>query len=528
MEDKFFAVLLDTVSIQRYVFSTNNLKENIGASYIVEDIYDSHLKKVNKEMFPELTEEYYEAWETEPDRIRIKENGVPFEIGYIGGGNALLLFKEKDRAQEFIKKWTLRLLIHAPGIIPACAFGEIDLNNFSSSLKILFKTLAKNKASFVPQTIIRRHGITAECPRTGLSREVWCRNLPDEEQDYISSVSNAKIEAAEKAKRKIIEILKELNLDKKYTFTDELDKLGQSKGEDSHIAIVHIDGNDMGQRVKEQKDLVTLRKFSCSVRRATLDSFKGILKELDKYIDYIEEAKKYQEQKKELKLVYDGGKTILPIRPIIIGGDDITFVSEGRLGIWLAKVFLEEFERQKVSDGKPLTACAGIAITKTKYPFYRGYELSENLCKSAKRKRKEQRDNGSWLDFHLAYGGFSGSLDDIRESHYKAPNVKSLVLRPYKIQDFYELLSAVSEFKKKDNGKTKFPRSKLMELRQVLYMDKDAQELFIEELSARQLKLPKYKDFDGSEIVKGNQTPYFDMIELIELYPESALNGGSR
>ncbi|MGC9046492.1 MAG: Cas10/Cmr2 second palm domain-containing protein, partial [Thermodesulfovibrio sp.] len=410
-------------------------------------------------------------------------------------------------------------LIHAPGIIPACAFGEIDLNNFSSSLKILFKTLAKNKASFVPQTIIRRHGITAECPRTGLSREVWCRNLPDEEQDYVSSVSNAKIESATLAKRKIIEILKELNLDKKYTFTDELDKLGQSKGEDSHIAIVHIDGNDMGQRVKEQTDLITLRKFSRSVRDATMNAFKAMITEIVKHAGEIE---------KEIKLRQEDGKKILPLRPIIIGGDDITFVSEGRLGIWLAKVFLEEFERQKVSDGKPLTACAGIAITKTKYPFYRGYELSEDLCKSAKRKRKDQNDEGSWLDFHLAYGGFSGSLEDIRESHYKAPTVKSLVLRPYKIQDFYELLSGVSEFKKKDNGKLKFPRSKLMELRQILFKGEVDQKLFLEELKARGLTLPKYKDFEGLEIIKNNQTPYFDMIELVDIYPEFALNGGKK
>jgi len=36
---KIVAVLIDTVSIQKYVYSGNRLKENIGASKIVKDIY---------------------------------------------------------------------------------------------------------------------------------------------------------------------------------------------------------------------------------------------------------------------------------------------------------------------------------------------------------------------------------------------------------------------------------------------------------------------------------------------------------
>jgi predicted DNA-binding ribbon-helix-helix protein len=51
MHNQVYGVLLDTVSIQRYIFSTNNLKENIGASRIVEDIYDSHLRRGNQSSF---------------------------------------------------------------------------------------------------------------------------------------------------------------------------------------------------------------------------------------------------------------------------------------------------------------------------------------------------------------------------------------------------------------------------------------------------------------------------------------------
>jgi hypothetical protein len=524
MHNQVYGVLLDTVSIQRYIFSTNNLKENIGASRIVEDIYDSHLKEAIKKLFSSSDDSYYKAWENEPEKITILECSSSFEIGYIGGGNALLFFKEEEKAKEFIKYWTMRLLIHCPGLIPACAIEKIDFNDFSRSLKNLFKQLAENKSSFVPQTVIKRHGITAECPNTGYSAEIWCEKLPEEKKNYISSVSNAKIMAAEEANKKLQEILKDLGFADEYTFTDEIDKLGQTKREESHIAIVHIDGNDMGKRFQSLNDLVSLRKLSKSVREATLNTFKEMLKKL------VEKIENGEIKDEDINLQKDEkGKTILPLRPIIIGGDDITFVSEGRLGIWLAKIFLEEFQKQQVSDGKPLSACAGVAITKAKYPFYRGYKLSEDLTRSAKDGRKKANDNGSWIDFHIAYGGFSGELKEIRENHYKTPLV-NLVLRPYKIDDLNELLKGVA------NLKNNFPRSKILELRSVLYSGENEQKLFLEEIKARKSQLleeintrksplPSYKNFNGNEIVVDKKTPYFDMIELIEFYPKFALNG---
>jgi len=38
------AVFIEMMSIQKYIFKSNKLKENIGASYIVENIFEE-LKK---------------------------------------------------------------------------------------------------------------------------------------------------------------------------------------------------------------------------------------------------------------------------------------------------------------------------------------------------------------------------------------------------------------------------------------------------------------------------------------------------
>lgn len=509
-----YGVLLDTVSIQQYIFSTNSLKENLGASYLVEEIYKRPLLEAIRKVFSLNNENIdLEYWHKRPEMIAVN-NGARFEIGYIGGGNAFILFKEEEKAREFVKEWSKKLLVECPGLIPSSAIGEIALDNFADSLSKLFKKLSENKAAFIPQTRISGHGITADCSRTGYTREVWEQDLPEEEQDYISSGSSAKIKAARAANDEHKKLLKEINAEVAYTFSDKVEELGQIKGESNYIAIVHIDGNDMGNRFREQKSLSELRKLSWKVKEITRNSFKNMFMELIKNI----------EKEEEFNLKDNDGKKVLPVRPIIIGGDDVTFISEGRLGIWLAKVFLENFEKESDKAKIPLTACAGIAVTKTKYPFYRGYRLAEELTKNAKTKRKNNKSENSWLDFHIFSGGFSKSLSEIRETHYKTADYY-LFMRPYSLTNFNELLRGVARLKSKnDDGKGEYSRSTLMKLREALYMGATAAEVFKVELESKNIELPEYKDgFEKNRIFIDQKTPYLDMIELMDFYPDFAL-----
>ncbi|MDW7973028.1 MAG: hypothetical protein RMI01_07480 [Thermodesulfovibrio sp.] len=508
-----YAVLLDTVSIQSFIFSTNNLKENLGASQLVKEIYEEPLFQVLREFAPSLSKEMLNDWKINPER-EIFSSGLPFEIGYIGGGNALIFFEKEDMAKDFIKKWSLRLLTFAPSLTPASAVGEIsfDEGRFANDLNNLFKKLTHNKSNFHPLTVTTRHGINAECRRTGLSKEVWAENLPFDEKDYISAVAYAKIEASKRADKEHENILREIDKEGKYCFTSNLEELGQIKGEENYIAIVHIDGNDMAKKFKQTKNIFEKRILSRDLAEHTYQTFKEILVRI---IEKIPQMRDYYDLREK------EGKIILPIRPIIIGGDDITFVCDGRLGIWLAKTFLEIFQSKKIQNHS-ISACAGISITKTKYPFYRGYQLSEELLRNAKNKRKEEEDTGSWLDFHLSYGGFSGRLNDIRKKHYRTEEV-DLLLRPFKIEDLNEIIKATAELLEEDeNGRYKFPRSKLHKLREALYSTENERLRLLQELKIRGLRLPRYKDFDGERLVIDKKTPYYEMIELTEMYPKFA------
>ena len=505
---KISAVRLEVSSIQQYVFGSNKLKENLCASYLVENIFEN-LKIVFGELH--LKEENIAVWQDSH-----ADNYV--YIGYCGGGNALLFFKDKKRAIEMAKEWTKTLLVENPGLVPSIAIIEFDYGAFSKKddfLKMkeqLLKQLRKNKFANQPQTTLPRHGITAECNHTGLSAEFF-----DEDGGgggYISSVAMSKKtkwkEANDKLHAKFDNVL-----EGKYKFPSELDKLGQKEGDD-HISIVHIDGNGMGLRFKSCGELKTIRDLSDTVKKATDQTFCAILKNIIQNYEYFSDN-------------LDLEDNILPIRPIIIGGDDITFVSHGKFGIYFADLFLKEFTSQEVSDGKTLSACAGVVVTKTKYPFYRGYELAEELCSQAKKKaRGPDEDGSSWLDFHMAYGGFSGSIEDIREKNYTVAS-GGLCLRPYRVSgeglnhlNLSECLNGVKHFK------NEWPKSKLGKLREVLTMGTPEMDKFIQEMKFRGNILP---DIKGNSEFKDKGwldeiTPYFDMLELMKIYPVDLIGSG--
>lgn len=97
---KITAVLIDTPSIQNYIFSSNRLKVNIGASHIVKTIFEEPLINALNTIGTGKNE-----WKNNPDNILILDNPeIKWEIGYIGGGNALIFFKNPDDAKKIYSK----------------------------------------------------------------------------------------------------------------------------------------------------------------------------------------------------------------------------------------------------------------------------------------------------------------------------------------------------------------------------------------------------------------------------------------
>ncbi|MCZ2459996.1 MAG: hypothetical protein LC128_10270 [Chitinophagales bacterium] len=530
------AVIIDTVSIQQYVFNGNKLKENIGASYIIEELlYKEVMDEALKQVAGNSIFHAWENCETPPSH----EYNFNARKVYVGGGNAMLLFQDTETAKNFIKAYSKTILEKFPGL--RMAFGvknDFNEKEFKAEKGKLAQALIQNKALYNLNVSPIKHGIVDDCPLANEAKEVF----NDSTQQWISIASKVKIEKAEISQENLAINFKS-ELKGGYIFTDEIDRLGQTQ-EKGYVAIVHVDGNGIGKKFMECEWLKDLRCLSKQVNGIANRVMKMLI---DYTISLFEgedalgkdegfELNTYGDNKSDWKKEWQGRK-ILPIRPLITAGDDFTFICHGKLGVHLAEKLIAFLNAEKITlpngTEEGLSACGGVAIVKTHYPFYKAYQLAEELTRQAKEVSRDT-EKSSWLSYLISAGGFAGSLNDIEHQQYTTPDKKRLRMKAYRVDKQASTIKILKDRIKEITNK--WPNNKIMELRSMLKESKAQQDLFITETRARGLYLPKYENTDvdttlwqriDNEKNDGKEvkiTPYYDIIELKDFYPFKLLN----
>lgn len=553
MAQKIFkAVLFDTRSIQRYIYSGDRLRTNVGASYIVDRIFfDVLIDDVLKEIFPDdkfSAED--DAWNPTKDEVKSWEEMRSCCVAYVGGGNALLLFdsSQADKCIEVVEKFTRKLLVKRPGLKVGAAMGDLSLDGDKlnqDQIDALYQKLKENQNKVFPAVNVPYSGLTLSCEINGEAAN-FCdtagivRKLERDVRFYSQEVAvKAKFaEVANKNLRERFEKIFELkNFDAQgdFDFPAEVEKLGQKEGK-NYFAIVHVDGNNMGLKFRKCTGLTERRKLSREIRRKTEGAFAELLAKI-------------------ILMKNSGGfdgvlaleKNFLPIRPLIIGGDDVTFFCPANMAILFTKTLIEFLDEDTPAEApehltqeisRHIDACAGIAILPTKYPFFRGYELTEQLCDCAKKSMRnlareknlseeETLRGSSWLDFAILHGEQAPTLEQIRSTEYHGAqgNLHFGAYRlcnqnaPYKRDRLYNLENLL-------DCTTKFPKSmannKIKELRDILQRGQDDSEKFLQQLGYQQQHLPEVADWDNfqEKLWHAGATPYVDAIELIDFYDE--------
>ena len=202
--------------------------------------------------------------------------------------------------------------------------------------------------------------------------------------------------------------------------------IGNLTNHNNWIAVIHADGNGLGNVVmkigaNEKEYCEFSRQLDVSTQCAAYAAFAKIS---------TSDCKKY------------------PIRPVILGGDDITVICRADLALPFCNEFLSEFKRQTQSrlgnilkrnevfeDADYLTACAGIAFIKSNYPFFYGYSLANSLCEDAKRTAKNNRpaslSTPSCIMFHKVQDSFVIDYKDITQRELTPQEQISWKFGPY-------------------------------------------------------------------------------------------------
>lgn len=435
---------IDILGIQRYVFASSRLRDVLAASWMVDHV-------VKREADSLL------QWGMTDDRILLA-----------AGGNAIIEFESLDVARTWTGRYTRWLHDEAPGLEVAVAHRPLDGRSLAWGLKALAVDLARAKLDRRPGAPQLGLSVTAACSVTGLPATALDRHDRVPIARHIEALRRNKIQehAKERWNRYLPQKLDHAE-DWRAAFPLELDHMGRTHGETSLLGVVHVDGNGVGKAIKDWLDRCLEEDRSDEDVRTQYREWSRAIDDLGEHVlraTVTRVASRICEEENRCVVrgtPYELGfplrdwrddksrettkdTTFLPIRPILLGGDDLTFVCDGRIALDLAVAALREFERHPIphlgeNGGETtLTACAGVALVKAHAPFHRSYDLAESLCDSAKRARlhanqRLQAETGCWLDWHVGSTRPAETIKDIRTREYQRGH---MTMRPYPLSPF--------------------------------------------------------------------------------------------
>jgi hypothetical protein len=387
--------------IQDFIFQTNKLKDIVGASELVEQI---------------CTVQFATALNKTSEELKEDPNAIT-----TAAGNIKYVFQSREECERVVRNFPKEIIKMAPGITISQAVVKMT-DNFQADVKQLEQRLHTQRNKPMRSTTL---GIT------GMLRS-RTTGLPAVDIDKIDKKNWEYLDESTLAKRKKEELTHKL-CEKSFgrdqfesgQITSDIDKF---VGKNDWIAIIHADGNSLGQVVRKLgADKADFRKFSQSLDRSTIAAANLA----------------FQKVKEEFKI---GGKSIIPLRPIVLGGDDMTIICRADIAISYTQEFLRVFEKETAENLGPhhvfnngkdrLTACAGIAFIKSSFPFHYGYHLAEALCSRAKKDAKSDAMaiDGlplSCLMFHKVQDSFVEKYEEIVKRELTPQESLSFEFGPY-------------------------------------------------------------------------------------------------
>lgn len=429
-----FVYLFEAKSIQAYLFRSGKLKDVISASErldrLVDDASHSTLARV------------LEAARLESNLMDIDRTVDGNVIGFTRAkGGAFYAYCEQQAPLLTLRSlWTLTLQQLFPGLEFADALVEGE--SLAAAMNKGHPALATSRNT----PLIKFPLSTAPCahaPRTGLAAVPLSSAAKKEVPP--SSIYDA-IDLDTEHHRQGYRLLKlrEKNLINKFidapdgtsslpddlTFpldTEDFPGFESVDGKPEKIrdlALIHLDGNGLGLLLRGLQEALkdcsddefsrAFRTFSNALAKATQTA-------ANKATNWL-----YAQQSEEQK-----SKKILPMRPIVLGGDDVTLFCQADLAIGFSELFCNEFKSASQTELAPLhkeylqqtsikpylTASGGILYHKSTHPFTTCHQLVEGLCQEAKSVTKNVDANvgPAALSFYRISTALAEKISSLRE-----------------------------------------------------------------------------------------------------------------
>ncbi|WP_448749998.1 Cas10/Cmr2 second palm domain-containing protein [Actinomyces sp.] len=427
---KHTLVMLQTNSNQPFIFSSPRLREQIGASFEIT-LLSHWVKKEAKEILD--TDDL-------PTSFWVSNSSGKVIVRFTGHAD-----EPKAKAKDLIRRVTLRALTEAPGLDVTGVFIEATSNTVDADdlqeLDRVFLEYSLNRrpaAARFPQFPFLERGSESALPASAslddleFSQESLQPNNFDESSP-LSLPSRVKRAFASMSRKQQVDDVKErltkrgkelkqepsLDPTKLAAAFQDGEEFEDAKGMLSSVGVVHIDGNGVGaimrdlgsahSKAQEAGVCVSADEVHTEPNDALQAFIMVVNKRLDKAVKDAIALSWYDVQ----ELTPD---TVVPIVPVLVGGDDVTVYTDGRFAIPFAEAYIRHYEELTEKDellkqlavvagakeAGPLTASAGVAIVGRNFPFHIAYDLAEELVSRGKKLGKKPGTVPcSTINFHV-------------------------------------------------------------------------------------------------------------------------------
>lgn len=449
--------------IQNFIFNTKELKDIAGASELVEDICTRLFRFVLEQV------------ERDPDKENLRQILDKNTI-VSAAGNIKYVFYDESKCREFVRIFPFFVSRYAPGITVSQAVVRVAPDDFTKAVDELENKLKIQRNRLQRNPNLGLMGIQRS-RHTGLPVVAVVGNEHLDEASFKKRFVHGfdgclcEDKAGRPIQRRATELCRKAFGRPDIKESSVAMEIGRMVKSNDWIAVIHADGNGVGQVVRKVgRDPEKFKEFSKRLNVATIAAA----------VDAFDKVK---------EMFADSD--VIPIRPVVLGGDDITVICRADLALPYTEAFLKSFEEQTsvqiggLIDGvftkgtyrDRLTACAGIAFVKSSYPFYYAYELAEQLCSAAKADAKDNENirNGeelpqSCIQFHKVQSSFVSDYDEIVRRELSPTSGMSLKYGPYYIHEKYgrwtlsKFHDVLGELSRKESSLTSSIRKWLTEI----------------------------------------------------------------
>lgn len=386
------AYLFEARGIQRYLFSTGKLRDLLAKSELIDQLCADG----------GFLDKMLSALDLQPSSIPRR-----------AGGTFYLLFAKEEEARRFRAAWRLAITQWIPGVegVDAIASADTARNAVGDGVKRL-----RESRNIIEVSLPRPSPIDARSPRTGFAAT--------------SRKSGEHLDAATERARTYAGLEGSSRLEQRF-----FDRDGYAwprsfephpgagalfpLNKDRLVGVLHADGNGIGG---------VLRVLFQAASQAPDAEYVEIYRMFSDGMASATQAAACEAA--ELALVPHAEASVMPARPLVLGGDDITLLVRADLAVPFARRYLTAFEdrtravltelkqrlrRLGLSDEAArlpdqLTASAGIVYCKSSFPFLSAYALADDLAGRAKHESRRAGGEDSEAPSTIAFQKMEGAV----------------------------------------------------------------------------------------------------------------------